>query len=156
MSPGTNAPASLTRQFKPVLSQAFIVELWIEANDQYWGPQYDMPLGDHFLAFETTMRRWHKHTPGGGYPKNGWWECGDDCEPFGDYKSLAFFDLARLLSPLIETASPADQRKLGSYSFMNGVIRLLERTERVCITTHDLCKLPRPLLEEKMESERYG
>jgi hypothetical protein len=148
MSPGHHSNPSLSRRsLRPVLSLAYIARLWIEANDQFWEPQFDCV--DHYLAFDTQRRRWQKYKDGGGHIGRdyGNWECDARGEPYAEYCPLAFFDLARLLNPIIETASPADQRRLGSYAFMNGVIRLLEHDERVAITPRDLLEPPRPVLD---------
>ena len=53
-------PSSLSRRsLQPVLTQAFVATLRIEANNQYWEPQFGVV--DHYLAFETMRRRWHKY-----------------------------------------------------------------------------------------------
>jgi hypothetical protein len=139
---------------KPVLSQSYVARLWVEANDEFWKPQFGYV--EHYLAFDTERRRWQKYKDGAGHigRNYGNWECDDNGEPFAEYRPLAFFDLARIIEPLLETASAADQKRLGSYAFMNNVIRLLEHDQRIAIGWRDLREPPRPVLDEEEEERR--
>jgi hypothetical protein len=160
MDPGSNSnpinnPSSLSRrQLRPVLSQAHVAGLWIEANDRFWKQQFGCV--DHYLAYDAQRRRWQKYQDGGGHigRNYGNWECDARGEPYAEYRPLAFFDLVRVINPLLDTASPRDQQRLGSYGFMNGVIRLLEHDERIAITARDLREPPRPVLDMEWEERR--
>lgn len=53
-----------------------------------------------------------------------------------------FFEIRNLLRPLTETASPVEQRRIGSYAFINGVVKLLEHDPRAVVGPRDLAKPP--------------
>jgi hypothetical protein len=59
-----------------------------------------------------------------------------------------------ILNPLLETASAADQRRCGSYYFLNSTIKYLEHHERIVMEPMDLMREPRPCAEARDEEER--
>jgi hypothetical protein len=159
MSPGTNTnPTSerppLSRQFRPVISQAFLANEFVEANDVFWKPQYGVVM--YYYAYDRAHKRWHRCRENAGHIANGCgsWMCDSHGEPFEDFRPGVFFDLLRLLNPLLETASPAEQRRAGSYGFLNGVVRLLEHDPRIVIVPEVVCYPPRPCPEELEAEER--
>jgi hypothetical protein len=71
-----------------------------------------------------------------------------------------FFGIARVLNPLLETASNADQKRCGSYHFLSSTIKYLECHERVVLSPRGLRYEPRPCWEreeeERMEARRHA
>jgi hypothetical protein len=169
MDPGTRSnsvnPSSLSRRsLRPVLSQAYIARLFVEANDNlWWRPHggsaecwsYGDPA-DHYWAYDPERKHWHKCRETGGYIHDsyGSWQCDTHGVPYYDFRPAIFFDLMRILEPLLETATPADQRRCGSYAFLNNTIKYLEHHERIVMDPRDLRREPRPCFEAREEEER--
>jgi hypothetical protein len=82
------------------------------------------------------------------------WECDLQDVPFIDFAPAVFFELVGLLSPLMETASVVDQRRCGSYSFLQGCMKILQTHPSIVITREDLKSPPRPLREEQEQLRR--
>ena len=142
------------RQLRPVLSQAYIARLFVEANDALWREHGDFP---HYWTFDAQAKVWHKCQELGGYLDRHIfdWRTGPQGEPAIDFRPGVFFDLVQIVNPLLEIASPADQRRAGSYNFLNQTIKLLEHHERIVMSSwRDLEEAPRPILEEEMEEVR--
>jgi hypothetical protein len=162
MSPGHHSNSVNTsharRSLKPVLSQAYIASLFVEANDNLWADaphEYGDPA-DHYWAYDAERKHWHKCRETGGYIHGdyGEWQCDARGEPYYDFRPAIFFDLMHILNPLLETASAADQRRCGSYAFLNNTIKYLEHHERIVLGPRGLHEQPRPCWEEEMEEER--
>jgi len=157
MTPGTRSnhesvnAATLSRKLKPVISQRNLAQLFIEANDLFWRP-YD---GLRYWAYDAQNKCWHKFQDSGSHIGHGYgsW-CETDGEPWIDYRPAVFFDLVKVLDPLLETASPADQRRAGTYRFLSDTIKLLECHPSIVIQPRDLNDEPRPCWEEQQEEKR--
>jgi len=155
-STNPSAPASLTRrQLQPIITQSFLAELFIEANDVFWRPQYGLNM--YYYAYCRAQNVWHKCRETGGYLDRGCgcWIVDQYGAPLEDYKPGVFFDLRRLLAPLLDVASAAEQRPCGSYAFLNGVVKLLERDARIVIGPEGVCYPPRPCRDQEAE-ERHA
>ena len=61
--------------------------------------------------------------------------------------------IIKLLKTLTETATPAEQKRVFSASFLSGVIKLLTFDERMTIEPWELHNTPRPVREIK-QAER--
>ncbi len=110
MSPGSNSnhattPTSPTRRsLKPVLSQAYIAGLFIEANDNLWADTFPYEYGDpacHYWAYDAERKHWHKCRETGGYIEGdyGEWQCDERGDPYYDFRPAVFFDLMRIINP---------------------------------------------------------
>ncbi len=141
---------SHARQFRPVLSQNYIARLFVEANNEFWKPQDQPP---RFWAYDAANKCWHKYENSGGHIGRdyGGWRCDQNLTPYCDFRPAIFFDLMRILNLLLETASAAEQRRCGSYAFLNGTIKYLEHHPDIVIEARDLCHPPRPILDEELE-----
>jgi hypothetical protein len=128
-----------------------LAQLFIEANDQFWREHY----GPRYWAYDHENKRWHKYQDGGGHIGHGYgnW-CEVNGEPYCDYRAAVFFDLVKILDPLLETASAADQRRCGTYRFLNNTIKLLEHHPSIVIEPSDLNDPPRPCWELEQEERR--
>jgi hypothetical protein len=165
MSPGSNSnhatiatSPSSRRSLKPVLSQAYLAQLFVERNDNLWSDipyEYGAPA-DHYWAYDAQCKCWHKCEERGGYIHGdyGEWMCDSRYVPYYDFRPAIFFDLMRVINPLLETASAADQRRCGGYAFLNNTIKYLEHHERIVMDSLDLMREPRPCGEARDEEER--
>jgi len=156
MSPGPNAnnatnPSLSRRALRPVISQAYCAELFIERNDEFWCDEYGFP--DRYYAYCRADKAWHvaHEVSGYIYPDDADWRCSLNGEPQQDFRPAVMFDLRRLLAPLLDTASPAEQRRAGSYYFLAGTIRLLEHDPRMIRAPEDFRWRPRTRRENARE-----
>lgn len=155
-STNPSVPASLTRrQLQPIITQSFLAELFIEANDVFWRPQYGLNM--YYYAYCRAQKVWHKCRETGGYLDHGcgWWMTDQYDAPLEDFRPAVFHDLRQLLAPLLETASPATQRRCATFAFLNGTMKLLECDPRIVIAPEGVCCPPRPCREQEAE-ERHA
>jgi hypothetical protein len=141
------------------LSQAYIAGLFIEQNDNLWADddyEYGDPA-DHYWAYDAEQKCWQKAEERGGYIHGdyGSWMCDNHGVPYVDYRPAIFFELMRIINPLLESASAADQRRCGTYQFLTSTIKYLEHHERIVMRDGmDLMREPRPCREAREEEER--
>ncbi len=70
-------------------------------------------------------------------------------QPYEDYLPEVHRDIQSVIRPLLETASLAEQRRAGSFAFINAVLRFLENDLRMIILPWELEAKPRPIREEE-------
>ena len=140
---------------RPVISQSFLANLFIEHNDQYW-PHPEYGGESHYWAYDREHRQWHKCEERGCYVHGGMgaWMCELNGEPDIVFRPAVFFELVGLLSAMLETADAATQRRCGSYAFLQGTLKILECHPSIVITREDLEFPPRPSREEEEEARR--
>lgn len=151
MDPGshsTHAIPTSRRAFQSVISQATIVTLFIEANDDFFRERYGRE--ESYFLYDRARKRWQKHRETYGYISDGGgvWQCDDRGEPYLDFRPAVFFEVCHICALLSEHASPAEQRRLGSYAFLNSVVKMLELDLRCVVQPGDLDKRPAPCREE--------
>jgi hypothetical protein len=135
------------------------VELFIEANDGFFFDRYG--IEEQYFLYDRARKRWQKHRETYCYISDGGgvWQCDEHGEPDIDFRPAVFFEVCHLCALLSETASPAEQRRLGSYSFLNSVVKMLELDPRCVMQPGELSKPPRPCreeLERKRVEKLYG
>ena len=145
-----HAFAPLPRALHPTLSQSLICDLFISRNEQFWGSEHSP---SHYWGYCRETRAWHKCRECAGYMTDDW--AADRCHrPFEDFLPEVHRDIHRVIQPLLETATPAEQRRVGSFAFAHGVVRMLEYDPRIIIERRELHNPPRPIREEELREAR--
>ena len=119
------APAPLSPPFRAVISQSLACDLFISRNETFWD-SCDRP--EYFWGYLRENRTWHKCPENGGLMLDNW-RADRHCQPFEDYLPEVHRDIQRVIRPLLETATPAEQRRAGSFALpspqeLNAVNRL--------------------------------
>ncbi len=130
--------------FRPTLTQALVCDLFIERNDEFWGSE-NHP--SHFWGYLRSNKTWHRCGECANYMTANW-AADRHGQPFEDFLPAIHRDIHRVIRPLLETATPAEQRRAGSFVFINGVVKMLEHDPRVIILPWELNAEPRPIREE--------
>ena len=146
-SPRDFTSAPLSPPFRPTITQSLVCDLFIECNETFWGDP-----ASHYWGYLRQNRTWHKCRECGGQMLDNW-AADRHGQPFEDYLPEVHRDIQRVIRPLLETASAAEQRRAGSFIFVNGVMRMLEHDPRAIITRDELEMEPRPV-REQMRAER--
>jgi hypothetical protein len=77
------------------------------------------------------------------------WAADSRHRPFEDFLPEVHRDIHRVIQPLLETATPAEQRRVGSFAFAHGVVKMLEHSPLMIIAPWELNAKPRPLREQE-------
>ncbi len=132
------------------VTQSLIVDLFVERNETFWGTEHSP---SYYWGYLRENRTWHKCSECAGQMLDDW-RADSRHRPFEDFLPKVHRDIHRVIKPLVETASPSEQRRAGSFAFVNGVIRFLENDLRVIILPWELRNAPRPIREEELRAAR--
>ena len=147
--PSNNTPSLTRRALRPVISQAYICDLWIEQNNTCWPDERGNQ--SRFFGYCRENKSWHSRKLLGPDFWTSNWQRDQYCVPFEDYVPDVIASIREVIAPHIETASPADQRRLGSFPFLTGCFRMLQLSSDVVVTRNELLhdEAPRWMCEEQ-------
>ena len=113
----TTSPPSITpRQLRPVITASLIADTFIEFTQTLWD-------GACWFGYEPCSKKWHRcdDTYCTGWERPEW------ADPDHVDASLDVVrELRNIIRPMIDTATTADQKRLGSFRFIADCLRFLD------------------------------
>jgi hypothetical protein len=117
----------------------------------------------HHLLFAGFYRRtenktWHSRKLLGPDFWTSNWQCDDYGVPFEDYVPDVITSIREVITPFIETASPADQKRIGSFPFVTNCFKMLQLSQPVIVTRDELRsdEPPRWMREEQLAERSHA
>lgn len=141
-----NNPPSITpRQLRPVITASLLADLWIEKNDDYWG---GAKSGGCWYGYSTKTRQWYHAND--IYCSH--WECCEWTDPdYVDASLDVVAELRKIIKPFTDTASVAEQKRLGGWAIISDAMRFLQHDERCAMRA---CDAEHMLLPPPKQAER--